>query len=352
MGEQFRLCPQPEAVLMNVYAPSIAAIRPDAPETIPVLDLAPLRRGDPGATQELGAALRDAFENVGFYFIVNHGVPQSLIDATFDAARRFHNMDLERKLALRMNKNNVGYLPFKGSVTRHSQLNANNMPNLVEAFFTKRELPPGHPDRDSGLPFRGPNFWPDDLPGFKETVLSYNDAMEGLGLSLLPLYAVALELPPDYFAQAFRMPSYTLRMSHYPQQEVVEDNEFGLAPHTDTSFMTMLAQNEVPGLSIRLPNGRWLDAPALPGSILVNGGDLLRRWTNDRFLATPHRVINRSGQERYAIPFFMDCDYDWRMECLPSCTDAETPPKYEPITYPEYMTWFRNLNYSQAVKPD
>jgi isopenicillin N synthase-like dioxygenase len=344
--------PEPEPVLMNVYAPSIAPIRPDAPESIPVLDLAPLLRGDPGATQVLGAALRDAFENVGFYFVVNHGVPKSLIDATFDAARRFHDMDLDRKLALRMNKSNVGYLPFKGSITRHSQLNANNQPNLVEAFFAKRELPPGHPDRETGLPFRGPNLWPDDLPGFRETVVSYSAAMERLGLSLLPLYAVSLDLPPDYFAQSFRMPSYTLRMSHYPRQEVVEDNEFGLAPHTDTSFMTMLAQNDVPGLSIRLPNGRWLDAPALPGSILVNGGDLLRRWTNDRFLATPHRVINRSGQERYAIPFFMDCDYDWRMECLPTCTDDDTPPRYEPITYPEYMTWFRNLNYAQAVKPD
>ncbi len=128
-------------------------------------------------------------------------------------------------------------------------------------------------------------------------MLSYSDAMEGLGVNIAAAFLrAALELPPDYFAQAFRMPSYTLRMSHYPRQEAVEDKRFGLAPHTDTSFMTMLAQNEIPGLSIRLPNGRWLDAPALPGSILVNGGDLLRRWTNDRFLATPHRVINRSGQ--------------------------------------------------------
>lgn len=337
---------------MNVYAPSIAEIRPDAPEVIPVIDLAPLLAGDPGAVATLGAALRDAFENVGFYFVVNHGVPQSLIDAAFEAARRFHAMDPGRKMALRMNKNNVGYMPFKGSTTRHSALNANNRPNLVEAYFTKRELPPDHPDQISGLPFRGANLWPDDLPGFKAAVLAYNAAMERLGLSLLPLYAVALDLPPDHFAPAFRAPTYTLRMSHYPRQDVPEDNEFGLAPHTDTSFMTMLAQNDVPGLSIRLPNGRWLDAPAPPGSILVNGGDLLRRWTNERFLATPHRVINRSGQERYAIPFFMDCDYDWRMECLPTCREADAPARYEPITYPEYMTWFRDLNYARAVKPD
>jgi isopenicillin N synthase-like dioxygenase len=342
---------------MNVHAAklapvSLAAIRPDAPATIPVLDLGPLLAGDPAAIVDLGAKLRDAFENVGFYYVVNHGIPPALIDATFAAARRFHALPLERKLALRMNKDNVGYMPFKGSTTRHSTLNADNQPNLVEAFFTKRELPPDHPDRLSGLPFRGPNQWPDELAGFKETVLAYHAAMEALGLSLLPLYAVALGLPGDYFSAAFRQPMFTLRMSHYPRQDVVHDNEFGLAPHTDTSFMTMLAQNDVPGLSIRLANGRWLDAPALQGGILVNGGDLLRRWTNDRFLATPHRVVNRSGQERYAIPFFMDCDYDWRMACLPTCTDSSHPKLYEPVTYPEYMTWFRNLNYARAVKPD
>jgi isopenicillin N synthase-like dioxygenase len=337
---------------MDVYAPSIAAIKPDAPETIPVLDLAPLIRGEPGAVKALGAELRAAFENVGFYFIINHGVPQSLIDATFDAARRFHAMPLEDKLALQINKDNIGYLPFKGSVTRHSQLNANNRPNLVEAYFTKRELPPDHPDRLLDLPFRGPNRWPENLPGFRETILAYQAEMEALGLRLLPLYAAALDLPQDYFDQAFKEPMYTLRISHYPLQDVVEENEFGLAPHTDTSFMTMLAQNEIPGLAIRLPNGRWLDAPAMPGSILVNGGDLLRRWTNDRFLATPHRVINRSGQERYAIPFFMDCDYHWKMECLSTCQSVEDPPRYEPITYPEYMTWFRDKNYAQAVRAD
>jgi isopenicillin N synthase-like dioxygenase len=337
---------------MNVYAPSLAAIRPDAPETIPVLDLAPLLRGDPGAVATLGEELRQAFENVGFYFIVNHGIPQVMIDATFEAARRFHAMPLEQKMALRLNRDNVGYMPFKGSTTKHSTLNANNRPNLVEAYFTKRDLPPDHSDRTAGRPFRGPNQWPDGLPGFRETVQAYNTAMEALALKLLPLYATALDLQADHFAEAFQEPTYTLRMSHYPPQDVVEDNEFGLAPHTDTSFMTMLAQNDVPGLSIRLPNGKWIDAPALPGSILVNGGDLMRRWTNDRFLATPHRVINRSGGERYAIPFFLDCNYEYQMACLPTCQDLDNPPRYPPITYPDYMTWFRDLNYARAQRPD
>lgn len=333
---------------MNGYAPSLAAIRPDAPETIPILDLAPLHRGDRAA---LARELRHAVEEVGFYFIVNHGVPQTLIDAAFDAARRFHALPLDEKLTLRMNKDNVGYVPVKTSVTKHSPLNANNRPNVVEAYFVKRELPPDHPDRTSGRPFRGPNQWPDNLPGFKETAIAYSAAMEQLAVSLLPLYAMALDLPPDHFAPAFREPSFTLRMSHYPPHDAPEDNEFGLAPHTDTSFMTLLAPNDVPGLSIRLPNGRWVEPPALPGAFLVNGGDLLRRWTNDQFLATPHRVLNHSGTERYAIPFFVDCGYDHVMACLPTCHTPDNPPRYPPVTYPEYMTWFRDLNYAKAQTP-
>jgi isopenicillin N synthase-like dioxygenase len=175
--------------------------------------------------------------------------------------------------------------------------------------------------------------------------------MERLGLALLPLYATALDLDPGFFTPLFAPPMFTLRMSHYPRHEGTDENEFGLAPHSDTSFMTLLAQNKVPGLSIRLPNGTWVDAPALPGSFLVNGGDMLRRWTNERFLATPHRVINRSGQERYAIPFFFDCAYTTRMECLPTCTAPGNPPRHEPITYPEYMAWYRNLNYGQQPQP-
>ncbi len=333
-------------------APSLPPIRPGAREDIPIIDLGPLRAGEAGALERLGTELRHAFEEVGFYFVVNHGVPQSLVDAAFAQAARFHAQPLETKLAIRVNQHNVGYLPFRGATTRHSQINPNNKPNLNEAFFAKRDLPADHPDVLAGKPFCCVNQWPEGLPGFRETALAYQDALEGLALSLLPGYALALDLPADFFTEAFRAPMYTLRMSHYPRQEVVEENEFGLAPHTDTSFMTLLAQNKVPGLAIRLPSGRWVDAPAIEGAFLVNGGDLLRRWTNDRFLATPHRVINRSGAERYAIPFFFDCGADHVMAPLPSCVSADTPAKYEPITYTQYMTWYRNQNYDHARGKD
>ncbi|WP_158219378.1 MULTISPECIES: isopenicillin N synthase family oxygenase [unclassified Achromobacter] len=336
---------------MTQFAPSLAQIRPDAEEEIPVLDVGPYLAGTPGAREALAAQLRHALENIGFYFIVNHGVPQKLIDDTFDAAVLFHNQPLDAKLQYPFSEHNVGYVPLKGSTTRHSQLNQNNRPNLVESFFIKRDLPKDHPDVVNGVRFRPANPWPRDLPAFRETVVAYADALEALGKSLLPLYALALDLPADAFDTAFSEPMYTLRLSHYPEQPPQEENQFGLAPHSDTSFMTLLVQNKVQGLSIRLPNGNWIDAPALPGSFLVNGGDMLRRWTNDRFLATPHRVINRSGRERYAIPFFMDCKLDWQMVCLPTCEDEAHPPKYEPITYTEYMAWYRNQNYASPDKP-
>jgi isopenicillin N synthase-like dioxygenase len=326
-------------------APSLNPIRPDAKEEIPIIDLGPWLASAPDALSRTAAQVRHAMENVGFYFIINHGVPQALVDRTFKAAERFHAQPLEDKMALKIDENIVGYLAMQGATVRHSALNRNNKPNLNEAFFINRQLSPDHPDVVAKKPFRVLNRWPANLPGFREEVTDYVAAVEQLGRQLMPLYAVALGLAADYFDEAFREPTYALRLSHYPAQDIVNDNEFGLAPHTDTSFMTLLPDNKVAGLSVRMPNGTWMDAPAVEGSFLVNGGDLLRRWSNERFMATPHRVVNRSGQERYAIPFFMDCHYDWRMECLPTCQCADNPPRHEPITYPEYKTWYRNRNY-------
>ncbi len=200
----------------------------------------------------------------------------------------------------------------------------------------------------AGLRFRGVNQWPAALPGFREQVLAACDAFEGLALSLLPVYARALDLAPDFFAPFFTEPMYTLRMSHYPQQEpTAPENEFGIAPHLDTSFMTILAQNRIPGLSLRLTSGEWVDAPAPEGALLINGGMMLRRWTDNRFLATPHRVINRSGRERYAIPFFFDANYTAVMAPITADGSAARMP---PITYPEFMTGYQRANFHHATE--
>ena len=310
---------------------------------IPVFDLAPYLSEQSDALERLARQLCHALENIGFYFIKGHGVPQSLIDAAFAETARFHAQPLDNKMKLRRNRDNVGYLPM----SRSNDPEAAIKPNVNEAIFVKRDLPADHPDVQAHKRFRGTNLWPDDLPGFRQTVVAYCDALEGLAKKLVPLYAVALGLPADYFDRAFAEPQYTLRMTHYPFVGVLAENEFGIAPHSDTSFLTLLAQNKVPGLSLRTRDGRWIDAPALDGHFLVNGGDMLRRWTNDRFLATPHRASNRTGTERYAIPFFFDCGIDSPIECLPTCASAEHPAKYPRFTYAEYMSAYQDANQAR-----
>ena len=238
---------------------------------------------------------------MGFYFVRNTGVPPALVEAAFAAAARFHAQPLDAKLAMPFDDNNQGYLPFRGNISRMNAVEGIKQPNANAAVFFKRELPADHPDVLAGRRFRGVNQWPADLPGFRDVALDYAGALEALGRRLVPIYAAALGLPDDWFADKFREPMFTLRMTHYPQQApTAPDDEWGLAPHADTSFMTILAQNKVPGLALRLPDGRWIDAPAPEGAFLVNGGMMLRRWTNHAF--SPRRIGSPTGPARNAMP--------------------------------------------------
>ena len=315
---------------------------------IPVLDLAPYRAGEAGARTRLGADMRRACETIGFYFIEGHGIPRDLVERTFAQAARFHAQPLDAKMALKANHHNVGYMPFRGSTTRSSKVNKNTRPNLNEAFFVKRDLAPDHPDVVADKRFRGANQWPGDLPGFRETVVEYCDALEALASSLMPIYGAALELPEGFFDEAFAEPQYSLRMSHYPNQDIVRGNEFGSAPHTDSSILTILPPSALPGLEIKARSGAWFAPDMVPGRFLVNTGDMMHRWTNQRFLSTPHRVIHRSGGERYAIPFFFDCAIDYVMTCLPTCQGPSNPARHPPTTYAEYMAWFAGQNYEHV----
>ena len=322
-------------------APSTTSSSTECP--IPLLDIAAWLTGEPGALESLGAELRDALEQVGFYYIRGHDVPQHLVDQVFAECARFHAQPLDAKMALRANEHNVGYMPVNGYVSKSSRVEKATRPNLVEAFFVKRDLPPDHPDVLANIRYRCTNQWPspEALPGFRDTIVAYCQAMERLCKRMLPVYAVALDLPADYFEVAFREPQYSLRMSHYPPAESGDAEQYGVAPHTDSSFLTMLAQSALPGLAIRTPSGDWIDAPVVPGTFLVNSGDMLRRWTNHRFLSTPHRVINRNAnRHRYAIPFFFDATYNYPMACLPTCQGPDNPPRYAPTTYLDYMRWF------------
>ena len=315
-------------------------------EIIPVIDLGPYLAGAPGAVERTAEELRFALTEIGFYFIVNHGVRSGQIREVFQQAARFHTQPLDAKLAIKLDKHNVGYLPMKGDTLRTSTVQTVTKANLNEALFVARNLPYDHPDVLADRRFRSANQWPADLPGFRDIVVGYCDTMERLVQKMVRLYARALDLPAEYFDHPFKEPQYKLRMTHYPNQAGPTDDEFGIAPHTDTSFLTLLAPNHVPGLSIRTQSGKWIEAPAIPDAYVVNGGQLLQRWTNDHFLATPHRAVNRSGGERYALAFFCDSNIDWPVAAVPTCVGPDEPSKYPTTYYTDYMIRYQQRSYN------
>ncbi|HUB97599.1 MAG TPA: 2-oxoglutarate and iron-dependent oxygenase domain-containing protein, partial [Stellaceae bacterium] len=217
----------------------------EAPATsrIAEIDLGPYLAGDAGALERTARELGEASEDLGFYFIRNHGIPQSLIDRVFAEAERFHSLPLERKLSVKVQGKVVGYLPLGGQTQRlvHS---GHSHPDRSASYYIKAEYPPDHPYRRAGVNWVFDNRWPAELPGFRETCLEYYEAMTALGLKLLPLQAVALGLPSDYFSrhEAFHPPVNTLRLLCYPPRDDAAEGQFGISPHTDYGYMTLLAQ--------------------------------------------------------------------------------------------------------------
>ena len=207
-------------------------------ETIPVIDLGPCFAGAPGALDRAAAELRHALTEIGFYTIVNHGVPSALVHEVYCQVARFHARPLEEKLRIKLDKHNVGYLPMMGDTLRTSVVANVTKPNVSEAFFMARDLARDHPHVVSGRRFRSTNQWPEGLPGFREPLVVYCDALERLVQRLVRVYARALDLPATYFDGPFTDFQYKLRASHYPSRPKAPDDEFGIAPHTDTSFLT------------------------------------------------------------------------------------------------------------------
>jgi isopenicillin N synthase-like dioxygenase len=258
---------------------------------------------------------------------------------------------MDAKLALRMNEHNNGYMMLGRYAVWTSDVNANDKPDLNEAFFCKRERGPDDPLVRAGRRFAGPNLWPESLPGFRDTVLAYTDAVDALGRTLMPLCATALGLPAGTFDGAFAESQFSFRLTHYPPV-TAETNQFGIAPHTDANFLTFLAQTDVPGLQVRMPDATWVDVPYVPGSFAVNSGDMMQRWTNHRFKSTPHRALPPVGRPRYAIPYFMGPHLDTEIACLPTCHGPGNPPRHAPITYAAYLDWWYDTNYNAARQRD
>src|SRR5947207_15790902 len=331
---------------MNLFEAIAVKNLDEVTRDIPVTDLGPAMRGEPGALDRVAAEVRRASERIGFFYLAGHGVPQAVVDGAFAASREFHAMPLEHKLKLRINENNIGYLPVNESKQNASQVHKATRPNYNESFFISHDRGPEHPDVATRLPLRGMNQWPDGHDALRTAMARYFTAMEATGDKLLPLLARALELPADWFAPFFRDEAHiNLRFLHYPPQETDDAEQFGRGPHTDNSFITMLAREDVPGLAVRLPSGEWLAPPVIEGTFLVNLGNMMKRWSNDRFLSTPHGVLNDSGKDRYSIAFFYSPTVSAKIECVPTCVSAESPARYEPAVYRDLVLDFYNANY-------
>ena len=241
--------------------------------------------------------------------------------------------------------------------TRSAKINENTKQDLNETLVTALERPADHPYLKQGLRFVGPNKWPENLPGFREAIVAFQHAIVDLGRKMVPLYALALEQPADYFDRYFDEPIVWTRNSHYPPVEP-EENQFGISPHSDHSFLTLLPLSDVPGLQVLTRNGNWLPADPVANGIIVNTGEFLNRWTNDRFIASPHRVVP-PDHHRYSMATFIDPAPDTIAAPLDTCCSPDNPAKYDPVSMIDYVCWYIDRNYStdfggkqEGITPD
>jgi len=317
-----------------------------ATKKIPVIDYGPYFAGEKGALERLAAGIKHASQNVGFFYAFNHGVPEDLIDRAFAASRRFHALPMEEKQALKLNENNIGYLAPNTSVQAHTDVHKSTKPNFNESFFISHDRGADHPDVLAGIPLRGRNQWPASLPDIRQPMMDYVKALDAMCNRMLPPFAVALGMPVDFFAPLFANEAHvTCRFLHYPPQDPDIENQFGQAPHTDNSFMTALARTDVPGLAVRLPTGEWFPPPIIPGTYLINLGNMMRRFSNNTFLATPHGVLNESGRDRYSIAYFHSPNPSATIAPVASCVSADNPAQYEPRIYRDLIMEFFRANY-------
>jgi isopenicillin N synthase-like dioxygenase len=315
--------------------------------TLPVVDLAGLaaaaEQPDEDRLRAIGAAFDAACCEFGFCYIVNHGVPASLVRDAFAMNAAFHALPLAEKQKVAINAAHRGYMAMASSVIVTSSIEKATRPNLSESFMVMHEAAPG---MEPG-PLDGPNQWPERPAGFQAVIKTYDAALAQLAQQMTRMIAVTLGLDARALDQHFQHPTTFLRLLHYPPSPPDADaKQYGSAPHTDYGFITILAQDRQGGLQVRSRAHAWIDATPVEGSFVVNIGDMGARWTNARWHSTPHRVINRSGGDRYSIPYFYDPHVSTMIGCLPRCCSADNPPRFAPVRYGDYLMERLDANYS------
>eukprot|EP01023_Acetabularia_acetabulum_P002706 TRINITY_DN1112_c0_g1_i1.p1 TRINITY_DN1112_c0_g1~~TRINITY_DN1112_c0_g1_i1.p1 ORF type:complete len:379 (-),score=45.44 TRINITY_DN1112_c0_g1_i1:465-1457(-) len=283
---------------------------------------------------ECAETIKQACESNGFFYVVNHGVSETLIEKQFEQSRKFFEMPEDEKLKIVVDSNNRGYTPMKEETLdpQHSSTG-----DLKEGMYIGREIGAQHPE--FCCPLHGPNQWPDDniLPQFRSTMEEYMRGVTHLGYKLLELLALSLGMQPNYFQSMFDRPIILLRPLHYAAQPAApQQGVFSAGAHSDYGMLTILATDGVPGLQI-YHKDNWMDVKHVPNALIINLGDMLERWTNGKYKSTLHRVVKKINQERYSTAFFFEPNFDTIVECLPSCVDDKNGAKYPPTTSGQHL---------------
>lgn len=301
--------------------------------TIPVIDVGPLRSGARAQVMRVAREIRQAATNVGFFYVSNHGVPQRIIDRAAEAGRRFFALPLDAKMEVKANARHRGFVPIGGAnVARAATA------DLKETFSWGLELAEDDPDVLRGSGLLGPNNWPAFLPELQPALYDYFLASFDCGDRLLRAIATSLDIDEAFFAQRYRKPYARGQVVHYPPQPATAaPDQRGIGEHTDFGCITLLWQDANGGLQIRDRNGDWVRARPIEGTLVINVGDLLERWSNDRFTSTLHRVVNTSGRDRYSLTVFYDPYYYSTVDPRDMGLGSGEEPRYEPIIAGEHI---------------
>ncbi len=299
-------------------------------DTIPVVDITPLRDGtDP---DHVAAQLHAASQNPGFIYIRGHGIPENIITSARQSAYRFFRASPPEKETVRISDKHRGWLG-QGAAKMHDDAKT----DLKESFVWGYQDHTGHTPTDH--PLRGPNQWPTFAAEVEPAAMEYYHRAHQVAHLLMQGFARGLKLPLDFFTHKCSQPMSRASYVYYPaQQENSGENQFGVAPHTDFGVLTVLCQDDVGGLQIEDTNGDWVHAPPIEGTLVVNVGDLLSRWTNGAYKSTPHRVVNSSGRERLSLVLAFDPDPDTIIDAR-NTFSKEIDTADPPITCGDYLVW-------------
>jgi isopenicillin N synthase-like dioxygenase len=285
---------------------------------VPIIDVTGLANGTPGrwaGAAELGKACRES----GFFYVVGHGVDESLQERLRELSREFFAQDVSTKLQIRMA---LGGRAWRGYFRVGDELTSGK-PDQKEGLYFGTELPADHPLVQAGTPLHGPNLFPAEPAGLREAVLDYMAALTRLGHRLLAGLALSLDLEESYFADRYTADPLTLfRIFNYPPPS--DPGLWGVGEHTDYGLLTILLQDDAGGLEVKSRSG-WVSAPPVPGSFVCNLGDMLDRMTQGLFRSTPHRVRNPAPRNRLSFPFFFDPNFFARVQPI-DLPGIEAPP--------------------------